>query len=130
MWPNLQFPADWVTFTEEILHEKLHFLSSVYCMANLKVSEILCLRYYFFFLLTSVIYWQFNSKEPRMIKSIFQNISCNVIISEIYQYFKNCWFWIENADDGKTRVTFYMIYIYCGTSSAEVLIAIEILYKS
>ena len=28
MWPNLQFPADLVTFTEEILNGKLHFLSS------------------------------------------------------------------------------------------------------
>ena len=27
MWPNLQFPADLVTFTEEIFNEKLHFLS-------------------------------------------------------------------------------------------------------
>ena len=26
MWPNPQFPADLVTFTEEILNEKLHFL--------------------------------------------------------------------------------------------------------
>ena len=29
MWPNLQFSADLVTFTEEILNEKLHFLCSV-----------------------------------------------------------------------------------------------------
>ena len=29
MWPNPQFPADLVTFTEEILNEKLHFLCSV-----------------------------------------------------------------------------------------------------
>ena len=28
MWPNPQFPADLVTFTEEILNEKLHFLCS------------------------------------------------------------------------------------------------------
>ena len=28
MWPNLQFPADLVTFTEEILNKKLHFLCS------------------------------------------------------------------------------------------------------
>ena len=28
MCPNLQFPADLVTFTEEILNEKLHFLCS------------------------------------------------------------------------------------------------------
>ena len=29
MWPNLQFPADLVTFIEEILTGKLHFLYSV-----------------------------------------------------------------------------------------------------
>ena len=29
MWPNLQFSADLVTFTEEILNEKLQFLCSV-----------------------------------------------------------------------------------------------------
>ena len=28
MWPNPQFPADLITFTEESLNEKLHFLYS------------------------------------------------------------------------------------------------------
>ena len=28
MWPNLQSPADLVTFTEEVLNGKLHFLCS------------------------------------------------------------------------------------------------------
>ena len=28
MWPNPQFPADLVTFTEEIFNGKLHFLCS------------------------------------------------------------------------------------------------------
>ena len=28
MWPNPKFPGDLVTFTEEILNEKLHFLCS------------------------------------------------------------------------------------------------------
>ena len=28
MWPNPQFPAELVTFTEEILNGKLHFLCS------------------------------------------------------------------------------------------------------
>ena len=28
MWPNPQFPEDLVTFTEEILNGKLHFLCS------------------------------------------------------------------------------------------------------
>ena len=28
MWPNPQFPADLVTFTEEIINGKLHFLCS------------------------------------------------------------------------------------------------------
>ena len=30
MWANLQFPADLVTFTEEILNRKLNFLCSVW----------------------------------------------------------------------------------------------------
>ena len=29
MWPNPQFPADLVTFTEEICNGKLHFLCSI-----------------------------------------------------------------------------------------------------
>ena len=29
MWPNPQFPADLVTFTEEIINGKLHWLCSV-----------------------------------------------------------------------------------------------------
>ena len=29
MWSNLQFPADLITFTEEILNGKLHYLCSV-----------------------------------------------------------------------------------------------------
>ena len=29
MWPNPHFPADLVTFTEEIRNRKLHFLCSV-----------------------------------------------------------------------------------------------------
>ena len=33
MWPNPQFSADLVTFAEEILNEKLHFLCSV-CISN------------------------------------------------------------------------------------------------
>ena len=28
MWPNLHFPADLVTFSEEMLNGKLHFLWS------------------------------------------------------------------------------------------------------
>ena len=30
MWPNPQEPGDLVTFSEEILNEKLHFLCSEY----------------------------------------------------------------------------------------------------
>ena len=31
MWPNLQFPADLVTFTEEILNGKHHFCAVSEC---------------------------------------------------------------------------------------------------
>ena len=46
MWPNPQFPADLVTFTEEILNEKLHFLSSVKSLQYIpkeSVGKIGCL---------------------------------------------------------------------------------------
>ena len=52
MWPNKQFPADFVTFTEEILHGKLHFLCSVlYCIVQFrnvkfKFKLLLTLRWY------------------------------------------------------------------------------------
>ena len=39
MWPNPQFPADLVTFAEEILNEKLHFLcSDKYASADMKIT--------------------------------------------------------------------------------------------
>ena len=40
MWPNPPFPADLVTFTEEILNGKLHFLCSV-CPCILSNPHIL-----------------------------------------------------------------------------------------
>ena len=43
MWPNPQFPADLVTFTEEILNGKLHFLCSGYSNTNNKDPETITL---------------------------------------------------------------------------------------
>ena len=40
MWPNPQFPADLVTFTEEILHGKLYFLSGVKFFKSDTVTEL------------------------------------------------------------------------------------------
>ena len=34
MWPNPQFPTDLVTFTEEILNEKLDFLCNEVCLTK------------------------------------------------------------------------------------------------
>ena len=39
MWPNPQLPADFITFTEEILNGKLHFLCS-----DIGVDELLCVK--------------------------------------------------------------------------------------
>ena len=36
MWPNPQFPADLVTFTEEILNGNLHFL----CIVNTQLRKV------------------------------------------------------------------------------------------
>ena len=41
MWLNPKFPADLVTFTEEILHGKLHFLCCVKNMMSLYFSNTL-----------------------------------------------------------------------------------------
>ena len=37
MWPNLQFPADLVRFTEEIFNGKLYFLCSVLLVESDKI---------------------------------------------------------------------------------------------
>ena len=46
MWPNPLFPADLVTFTEEILNGKLYFLCSVnqwvYYIAGLEDGKVRC----------------------------------------------------------------------------------------
>ena len=41
MWPNLQETADLVTFTEEILNAKLHFLCNANTTLKFKTQEIL-----------------------------------------------------------------------------------------
>ena len=42
MWPNSQFPVDLLTFTEEILNGKLHFLCSAELTVYHKFREICC----------------------------------------------------------------------------------------
>ena len=39
MWPNPEFAADLVTFTEEILNEKLHFLSNAGTFSNVMTKD-------------------------------------------------------------------------------------------
>ena len=39
MWPNLQFPADLVTFTEKILNKKLHFFVRCGKLYLVKISS-------------------------------------------------------------------------------------------
>ena len=41
MWPNLQKTADLVTFTEEILNAKLHFLCNANTTLKFETQEIL-----------------------------------------------------------------------------------------
>ena len=45
MWPNLQFPADLVTFTEEILNGKLHFLCSVRSLKVCLIKSYFCWQF-------------------------------------------------------------------------------------
>ena len=41
MWPDLQFPVNLVTFTEEILNGKLHFWCSVVEAFSAQMSTLL-----------------------------------------------------------------------------------------
>ena len=54
MWPNPQFPADFVTFTEETLNGKLHFLCIEWIIKI--IYEVLNSR------LTSVVEWEHVSQ--------------------------------------------------------------------
>ena len=44
MWPNPQFPADLVTFTEEILNGELHFLYSVCSTTSINLGKM-CIHF-------------------------------------------------------------------------------------
>ena len=46
MWPNLQFTADLVTFTEEIPDGKLHFLSSDAVNMHQRNLQVLATEFY------------------------------------------------------------------------------------
>ena len=49
MWPNLQFPADLVTFTKEIINAKLRFLYTAYCVKSFQKR--------YFFLVPIALIW-------------------------------------------------------------------------
>ena len=68
MLPNPQFPADLVTFTEEILNGKLHFLCSV----------ILCMNF-----LSSL---QTTHKNEVFLQELSPKINKSVIICEFFYY--------------------------------------------
>ena len=52
----LQFPGNLVTFTEEILNGKFHFLCSAYCPTNLLFFDIPLLCHYIY-LRSSIIFY-------------------------------------------------------------------------
>ena len=73
MGPNLQFPADLVTFTEEILNGKLHFL----CSERLSLSFI---RLSNFFLWCLKISYSVFSQSASFLGRGFQ-IKINILLS-------------------------------------------------
>ena len=49
MWPNPQFPADLVTFTEEIINGKVHLYSACECdNLRMKAETANCYLFYIF----------------------------------------------------------------------------------
>ena len=67
MCPNLQFPADLVTFTEEILNGKLHFLCN---------EGSFIITYVFNF---SPLIWSWYEE-----KHLFQNLPLSLINEKLY----------------------------------------------
>ena len=63
MWPNPQFPANLVTFTEEILNGKLHFLCSVIC-TKASFNKAAGVSGIVFFLRTFRIFLQLFNRTP------------------------------------------------------------------
>ena len=85
MWSNLQFPANVITFTEEIHNKKLHFLCSVWAVA----SQVCWL-------------WGFdgNKGKGQISKRVFQENKArqnvrktNISLTCAYQVVRNVRFW-------------------------------------
>ena len=75
MWPNLQETADLVTFTGEILNEKLHFLCGMHCLilllliliiklSKILINEIINIIIYYYF------YVDFHWQSRKFIKKV------------------------------------------------------------
>ena len=74
MWLNPQFPADLVTFTEEILNGKLHFLCSGSTLSYQWKSQIFGLN---------VLVYCYTANQYSKITSIFQIFQTKVLALNI-----------------------------------------------
>ena len=97
MWPNPHFAADLVTFTEEILNGKLHFLCSATGISKINNSF---LRIFFFLFnvlseklinfaskehfLKNVFLWEWDFVCMRNYETIYYVTSLNTISINIY----------------------------------------------
>ena len=79
MWPNPKFPADLVTFTEEIVNEKLHFLCSGICsffillffptkQKLLNIFRLARFPLFFFFLGDSPVFYGYEDHKKSLVR--------------------------------------------------------------
>ena len=91
MWPNPQFPPDLVTFTEEILNGKLHFL----CSDASEINEIhFCfdpliyfLYLYKIFTCADISFWMISFRDR--VYMIFYHPKWNPFLSKWTQWNNN-----------------------------------------
>ena len=113
MWPNPQIPADLVTFTEETLNGKLHFLCSVmrhcYCFKTSATSifgrklphrcltsSYICLSYILFFFQTLhfIKFTLIKTKLHRSLKlfnKIYQKIIHKTFLKSLWEACFRLW---------------------------------------
>ena len=114
MWPNPQFSADLVKFTEEILNGRLHFLCS-----DPKASPIFLINwnicsslwFYLFIMFFAILYYFYNLKYMKNT----QVSACNFTKSNTspWAYFTFCklYNWCQIVQSVSFVFIFYLIFI-------------------
>ena len=90
MWPNLQETVDLVTFTEELLNRKLHFLCSGLCLTQLCTLHSLFMRKIRMLFRTITMLWRGKDLE-KWFRKIYLQLSRRSLSTFLF------WSFLSNA---------------------------------